>query len=42
MDQFIVLVSKALKEFESDLDVKAAHSFLSSDGNHVTVDDLVK
>lgn len=41
-DQFLVLVGKALKDYESDLDVKAAHSFLSSDGNSVTVEDLVK
>lgn len=32
-DQFLMLVGKALKEYESDLDVKAAHSFLSNDGN---------
>lgn len=30
---FISLVGKALKEYDCELDVKAAHSFLSNDGN---------
>lgn len=33
LELFMSLVGKALKEYDCELDVKAAHSFLSNDGN---------
>lgn len=41
-DTFVAIVSKAMKDYESELDVGNAHNFLSSDGTFVTADDLIK
>ena len=41
-DTFVAVVSKDLKDQESELDVNVAHNFLSQDGTQVTADDLIK